>query len=77
MRAEEYVKLDLESVKQEVCSYLEDLMQLSDNERLFIERFANDEYQPELLFEDKEVVERVAEHPMALWKTLGSAEQEK
>ena len=51
---------DLESVKHEVCSYLEDLMQLSDNERLFIERFANKEYQPELLFEDKEIVERVA-----------------
>lgn len=59
---------DLESVKHKVCSYLEDLMQLSDNERLFIERFASDEYQPELLFEDEEIVERVAEHPMALWK---------
>lgn len=59
---------DLETVKHEVCSYLEDLMQLSDNERLFIERFANNEYQPGLLFEDKEIVDRVAKHPMALWK---------
>ena len=63
---------DLESVKQEVCGYLEDLMQLSNNERLFIERFANNEYQPELLFEDKEIVERVAKHPMALWKIQNS-----
>jgi len=30
-------------------------MQLSDKEKLFIERFANNEYQPELLFEDKEI----------------------
>jgi predicted nucleotidyltransferase component of viral defense system len=60
---------DLESAKREVCGYLEDLMQLSDNERLFIERFASNEYRPELLFEDKEIVERIAEHPMALWKT--------
>lgn len=63
---------NLESVKQEVCGYLEDLMQLSDNERLFIERFANNEYQPELLFEDKEIVDRVAKHPMALWKIQNS-----
>lgn len=63
---------DLESVKQEVHDYLQDLMQLSDNERLFIERFANNEYQPELLFEDKEIVERIANHPMALWKTQDS-----
>ena len=60
---------DLESVKHEVCSYLEDLMHLTDDERLFIERFDLNDYRPELLFEDKEIVERVAEHPMALWKT--------
>lgn len=63
---------DLESVKHEVSDYLEDLMQLSDNERMFIERFANNEYQPELLFEDEEIVERVAKHPMALWKIQDS-----
>lgn len=66
---------DLESVKNEVCSYLQDLMQLSDNESLFIERFANNEYQPELLFEDKVIVGRVARHPMALWKTQNPIEQ--
>lgn len=65
---------DLESAKREVCSYLENLMQLSVNERLFIERFASNEYQPELLFEDKEIVERIAEHPMALWKTQNSTQ---
>ena len=66
---------DLESVKHEVCSYIEDLMQLTDNERLFIERFGNNEYQPELLFEDKEIVERIAQHPMAIWKTQHSEGQ--
>ena len=68
---------DLESVKHEVCNYLEDLMELSDNERLFIERFDNNEYQPELLFEDREIVERVAQHPMAIWKTQDSTSQKK
>lgn len=63
---------DLEAVKHEVCNYIEELMQLSDSERLFIERFANNEYQPELLFENQEIVERVAKHPMALWKIRNS-----
>ena len=66
------LKKDLESVKHEVSCYIEDLMLLSDNETLFIERFANHEYQPELLFEDKEIVERLAKHPMALWKIQNS-----
>lgn len=68
---------DLESVKCEVCSYLEDLMQLTDNEKLFIERFGNNEYQPELLFEDREIVERIAQHPMAIWKTLAVGKSQK
>ncbi len=68
---------DLETVKNEVCSYLVDLMQLTDNERLFIERFGNNEYLPELLFEDREIVDRIAQHPMALWKTQNSAGQKK
>ena len=33
-----------------------------------IAHFANNEYLPELLFEDRDIVERVAKHPMALWK---------
>lgn len=66
---------DLETVKQEVCRYLEDLMQLTDNEKLFIERFGNNEYRPELLFEDREIVERIAKHPMAIWKTQNPTEE--
>ena len=68
---------DLDTVKHEVCSYLEDLMQLTDNERLFIERFGSNDYQPELLFEDGEIVDRIALHPMALWKTQNSTGQKK
>ena len=68
---------DLETVKHEVCSYHEDLMHLTDKERLFIERFGNSDYQPELLFEDREIVDRIAQHPMALWKTQNSTGQKK
>ena len=60
---------DLEAVKQTVCEYLTDLLQLTDSERLFIEHFNANEYRPELLFEDETIVERVRDHPMALWKT--------
>lgn len=60
---------DLEAVKQRVCEYLTALLELTDSERLFIERFNANEYLPELLFEDETMVERVRSHPMALWKT--------
>ena len=33
-----------------------------------LEEFASKNYRPELLFEDKEIVERISAHPMALWR---------
>ena len=60
---------DLDAVKQDVCDYLENLLCLSDNERLFVELFGSNEYRPDLLFEDHDIVECVEKHPMALWKT--------
>ena len=60
---------DLEAVKKNVCAYLKDLMVLSDAERLFIKQFIAGEYKPELLFDEMEIVERVRNHPMAIWKT--------
>lgn len=60
---------DLEAAKKNVCAYLEGLMVLSDAERLFIKQFNAGEYKPELLFDEMEIVERVRNHPMAIWKT--------
>ena len=34
----------------------------------YFDRFEEKKYMPELLFEDVEIVERVKNHPMALWK---------
>ena len=59
---------DLEAVKQSVCEYLAALLDLTDSERRFIEHFNANEYRPELLFED-ETVDRIRNHPMAIWKT--------
>lgn len=34
----------------------------------YLDRFEEKKYMPELLFEDAEIVARVENHPMALWK---------
>ena len=51
-----------------IKEYLQNLLVLSDNEKEFVKEFANKNYRPELLFEDKEIVERISAHPMALWR---------
>ena len=52
--------------------YLQELLVFSDNEKEFVKEFANKNYRPELLFEDKEIVERISAHPMALWRVRGN-----
>lgn len=58
----------LDERKQQAKDYITDLMQLTEQEQEYMERFAAKEYVPELLFEDKEIVKRIKEHPMAIWK---------
>lgn len=41
----------------------------TDNERRFIQSFRNKDYRPELLFDDKAILERITSHPMAIWRT--------
>lgn len=58
----------LEERKQQAKEYIAELMQLTEQEKEYIERFALKEYRPELLFEDAAIIERISRHPMALWK---------
>ncbi len=58
---------DLTAAQERVKSYLTKLLVLTDTERLFLDTFRNKVYRPELLF-NSEILERVKEHPMALWK---------
>lgn len=51
-----------------IKEYLQALLVLSDNEKEFVEEFANKNYRPELLFDDKEILNRIFSHPMALWR---------
>ncbi len=58
----------LDERKQQAENYIAELMQLTEREQEYIERFISKEYIPELLFDDKEIVERIKAHPMAIWK---------
>lgn len=58
----------LDERKQQAKEYIADLMQLTEREQEYMDRFIAKEYVPELLFDDKEIVERIKEHPMAIWK---------
>lgn len=61
-------KFDLKTAQLQVKTWLESLLKLEDNEQEFLNAFRNKIYQPELLFESTEIVERIRNHPMALWK---------
>ena len=58
----------LEERKQQSKEYIAGLMQLTESESEYVDRFIHKEYVPELLFEDEAIVERIQRHPMALWK---------
>jgi predicted nucleotidyltransferase component of viral defense system len=62
-------RFDFEKAKVEVKKFLEKLFVFTDSEKLFIEKFNQKAYCPELLFEDKDILARIKDHPMALWKT--------
>ena len=51
-----------------IKEFLQGLLVFNDNEKEFVKEFANKNYLPELLFEDKDIVERISAHPMALWR---------
>lgn len=58
----------LEERKSQAKQYISDLMQLTEKENEYMDRFMVKDYRPELLFDDEEIVARICEHPMALWK---------
>lgn len=58
----------LEERKQQAKVYIAELMQLTEQENEYMDRFIRKEYCPELLFDDKGILERINRHPMAIWK---------
>ena len=61
-------RFDLVAAKQRVSDFLAEHMAPTDSEGEFLRRFAAGQYLPALLFEDKDILARVREHPMALWR---------
>ena len=55
-------------MKDKTKKYFHELMVLDEKEIEYLARFENKHYAPELLFDDKAIVERIKNHPMALWK---------
>ena len=60
-----YSKSDLYLIAKE-SGFIRDNL---EKEEAFVEEFNNQKYLPELLFDDKAIIERIRKHPMALWKT--------
>ena len=60
---------DFEKAKTEVKDFLSKLLVLTESEKEYVREFNDKKYIPELLFKDKEMVNRIKFHPMALWKT--------
>ncbi len=63
-RAEHF---DLVLAQSQVKEYLEEILFSEDN-CSFWTAFAKGEYKPEELFDDAELLSRIENHPMALWK---------
>jgi predicted nucleotidyltransferase component of viral defense system len=62
------VDLDLASAKLQVKSFLAESIVITPSLQQYIDLFYTQSFQPELLFSG-EMLERVKEHPMAIWKT--------
>ncbi len=60
---------ELKTAKKLVKEYIKNLMVLTKEEKEFLDRFENGEYMPNLLFDDEAILNRIKNHPMAIWKT--------
>jgi hypothetical protein len=62
-------RFGLADARTRARKYLSELLILTENERNFLSAFRKREYCPGLLFDD-EALERLRNHPMALWKCV-------
>lgn len=59
---------NVDEMKQAVREYLKDILVVDDNIKDFYDKFQKGIYEPELLFDNEEIIERIKEHPMIIWK---------
>jgi predicted nucleotidyltransferase component of viral defense system len=63
------VLFDIDGASRIVTDFLRRLFTLDVNENEYLNQLRLGHYMPTLLFDDKLVVARIANHPMAIWKT--------
>lgn len=60
---------NLSKSKAYVKEQIEPLLKFQEPERAYLSSFETGIFQPKLLFQDHEILERIEYHPMALWRT--------
>lgn len=58
---------DLPAAQKEVRDYLREIL-LPEGNLSFWAEFARGKYKPDLLFDDAQILSRIKQHPMAVWK---------
>lgn len=61
-------KSNVDMMKEMVRKYLSDILVIDDKAQEFYHKFNQGIYEPELIFDDNEIIERIKEHPMIMWK---------
>ena len=61
-------KSNVDDMKNAVREYLKDILIIDDKTKQFYDKFQKGIYEPELLFDDNEIIARIKEHPMIIWK---------
>lgn len=59
---------NVEDMKKDVKEYLKEILEIDDRVIEFESKFNNGIYRPELIFNNKQIIERIREHPMITWK---------
>ncbi|MCL1804823.1 MAG: nucleotidyl transferase AbiEii/AbiGii toxin family protein [Clostridiales bacterium] len=61
-------RFDLQAARDRVSAFLREHMTLTEKEAAFLKHFTAGQYEPQLLFEDEDIINRIENHPMALWR---------
>jgi len=61
-------RFDLMAAQERVTDYMNKYMVLTENETTFLKQFSIGQYEPQLLFDDADIIKRIENHPMVLWR---------
>lgn len=68
---------DLKPARESVADYLNGLLRFTEQEKAFLENLKGKRYLPNLLFDEPDMLKRLSNHPMAIWKCRASKEYER